>query len=234
MPANTLLAGTVMDAAAALLNDSAKVTYGYTVQPPYLNMALKELQEYYELHEISVTDAVSAPVIQMDAGQTEITYGATTSPALPNDLIEPLQLWERARNTDPFIPMTKKNFLPHNLEGIASNQFIYWVWQSQKIVVLAANQNNDIKMDYTRNLFQPVVNESSGINVVNAATFLEYRTAGLMAEFIERNQPSADKLNAYSQLAIDRAAGIDIKGKQRIMTRRRPFRGSYIRGGWVT
>lgn len=233
MPANTLLAGTVMDASAALMNDSAKVTYGYTVQPPYLNMALQELQEYYELHNISVTEEVSS-VIPVDAGDTEITYGATLTPALPDDMIMPKQLWERTRNTDPWTPMSKRDFLPHNLEGVETNMFIYWVFQASKIKLLASNQDNDIKIDYIRELFTPVVNESSFINVVNAATFLQYRTAGLMAEFIERNQPSADKLNSYAALAIDRAAGIDIKGKQNIMTRRRPFRGAYKRGGWVT
>lgn len=233
MAVDTLLAGTVMDAAASLMNDTAKVTYSYSVQPPYLNMALQELQEYYELHNISVTEEVSA-VIQVDIGETEITYGATLTPALPNDMIMPKQLWERTRNIDPWVPMTRRDFLPHNLEGIQTNMFIFWVFQSQKIKLLASNQNNDIKMDYIRNLFTPVVNESSFINVVNAATFLQYRTAGLMAEFIERNQPTADKLNSYAALAIDRAAGIDIKGKQNIMTRRRPFRGGYKRGGWVT
>ena len=233
MPADTLLAGTVMDAAAALLNDTGKVTYTYVNQIPYLNMALRELQEYYELHSISVTQKASA-VIQVNAGETELTYGATTSPELPDDMVEPSQLWERPRDTNPFVPMTRREYLPHNIEGVAISQFIYWVWQSQKIIVPVANQNNDIKIDYIRYLFTDMVNEASIINIVNAASFLQFRTAGLMAEFIERNQPSADKLNAYSQLAIDRAAGIDIKGKQNIMTRRRPFRSGYKRRGWMT
>lgn len=226
MPANTLLAGTVMDAAAALMNDSAKVVYTYTIQVPYLNIALNELQEFYELHSMPSSQK-SSTVIQVDAGETELTYGAVGTPALPDDMIEPEQLWERPRNDDPYIPMTRRSYLPHNLEGVAVSQFMYYVWQDGKIIVLPSNQNNDIKIDYVKFLFNPIVNDSSSIGIANAQTFLEYRTAGLMSEFIERNQASADKQNGYAALAIERATGIGIKSKQNIMTRRKPFRAAY-------
>jgi hypothetical protein len=232
MAAVDLLAGTVMDKAASLMNDSARTVYTYVAQVPYLNIALQELQEEFELNAIPATEEVSA-VIQMDAGDTEIIYNGVGVPTLPSDMVEPAQLWERTRGIDPFIPMTKKDYLPHNLEGVKTNQFIYYVWQAQKIKVLPSNADNDIKIDYIRQLFTPVVNEFSFINVINAATFLEYRTAGLLAEFIERNLTSANSLNAYAVLAMNRALGIGNKGKQNIMTRRRPFRANYKRRGWL-
>lgn len=228
-----LLAGTVMNAAASLLNDTARTIYTYTAQVPYLNMALRELQEYFELYSIPSTQQVSA-VINILANQTQIVYNGVGVPTLPNDMIEPQQLWEREKGVDPYIPMTKRDYLPHNLEGVKTGQFIYFVWQDQKIKFLPANRDNDIKIDYIRDLFAPVIDQNSFINIINAQTFLEYRTAGLMAEFIERNKSSADSLNAYSVLAIDRATGISIKGKQTIATRRRPFRAGYKKRGWVT
>ncbi len=228
-----LLAGTVMDKAASLMNDSARTVYTYAAQIPYINIALQELQEQFELHSVPVTENVSA-VINMPAGATTIVFNGLGVPTLPSDMIEPQQLWERNEGIDPFIPMTKRDYLPHNLEGVLINQFIYYVWQSNEIRVLPSNADNDIKIDYIKQLFQPVVNESSFINVINAATFLEYRTAGLLAEFIERNITSANALNAYAVLGMDRALGISSKGKQNIMTRRRPFRAGYKRGGWVT
>lgn len=230
MAASDLLAGTVMDGAASLMNDTARTTYTYTAQLPYLRIALQELQEYYQLHNIPVTEEVSA-VIPLDAGDIQIVYNGVGTKTLPSDMVEPQQLWERARNTDPFIPMTKRDYLPHGLEGTVTAQYIYYAWQSQKIKLLPTSQNNDIKIDYLKQLFTNIVNEGSQINVVNAATFLQYRTAALCAEFIERNKPSADGLNAYAELAKDRACGISVKGTQNIFTRRRPFRSGYKRGG---
>lgn len=227
-----LVASTVMAAAASLLNDTAQTVYTNTVQIPYLRIAMNELQEEYQLRAIPAVEEASA-VIQVDAGQTTIQFNAVGSPALPNDLIEPQELWERPRNTDPYVPMRKVDYLPHYLEGDTIGQFIYYVWQDQMIILPEANQNNDIKIDYIKELFPQLVDENSQINVINARTFLEYRTAALCAEFIERNITSANGLNAYAILARDRALGIGIKGKQSIQTRRRPFRQSYKRRGWI-
>ena len=225
-----LTAGQVMDISAALMNDPLRSQYNYAVQVPYINLALQELQETYELANIPATQVTSA-VIPMDAGQTTIIFNNGPGlPSLPDDLIEPAQLWESQRGLNEWIPMTKRDYLPHSLETILIPQFIYYTWNSQEIEVLQANQNNDIKMDYIGDLFVEVTDENTQINVINARTFLQYRTAGLLAEFIERNKPSADAFNADAILALDRATGIGTKGK----TRRKPFRSSYKRGGYIS
>lgn len=231
MAASDLLAGTVMDIAASLLNDTAKSVYTYAAQIPYVKLALQELEEIFQLHNVPVTEETSA-VIPMAVGDTEIVYnGGVGIPTLPNDMVEPAALWESAQGAENYFPMSKRQYLPHVLEGVVTNQFGIYVWQSQKIRVPLANAPIDIKIDYIKQLFMtPIVNESSIINVINARTFLEYRTAGLCAEFIERNQTSADSLNGYAILGLERATGISVKGTQNIMTRRRPFRGAYKRG----
>lgn len=239
MSAADVTGANIMDVSASLLNDTAKSTYTYAAQKPYLRLALQELRELYELNNIPVTQLTSA-VVQINAGVTQILYGAAgtpTNPKLPDDMVEPAQLWERTRDINPYTPMTKRDYLPHDLEGVTTNEFIYYVWNNQIIEVLPANQNNDIKIDYIRQMFPDAgaaIDETTQINVVNCMTFLEYRTAGLCAEFIERNETSANGLNASSLLAIDRALGIGAKGKQNIMTRRRPFRAGYKRRGWMT
>ncbi len=227
-----LVAGTVMDAVASLMNDSAKTNYTYNAIIPYLRIAMNELQEHYQLNAISSTE-VSTAAIAIPAGQTQIVFNGVGVPTLPTDLIEPQKLWERPTGIDPYVPMTKREYLPHGLEGIETSQFIYYVWQDNKIKFLPANQDNDIKMDYIKELFPQLVDQNSLINVINARTFLEYRAAGLCAEFIERNQPSAASMNTYAVLALDRATGIGVKGKQAINTRRRPFRSGYKRNGGI-
>jgi hypothetical protein len=223
-----LVASQVMAAAASLMNDTARTVYTYTVQIPYLRIAMNELQERYQLNAIPATQK-SSVVIPVDAGETEITFNAVGSPALPDDLIEPERLWERNRNINPFVPMTKVEYLPHDMEGVPTNNFVWYVWQDQKIILLESTQDNDIKIDYIKTLFPELVDENSQINVINARTFLEYRTAGLLAEFIERNLTSSESMNAYAMLALDRALGIGAHGKQAIQTRRRPFRSGWKR-----
>ncbi len=236
MAASDLTAGQVMNGSAALLNDPNRTVYTYAAQIPYLRIALQELREDFELNSIPVTENRSA-VIQINAGVTEIIYnaaGTPTNPSLPDDMVEPKALWERARGIDPYTFMSRVDFLPEYMAGTLIPQFLIYSWQDQKIKVMPANANNDIKIDYVKELFQNITDENSLINVVNAITALQFRTAGLCAEFIERNQTSADSMNAAAQLALNRVEGIGIKGKQSIVTRRRPFRSSYKRNRLVT
>jgi hypothetical protein len=236
MASPDLTAGTVMNAAAALLNDVTRTVYTYAVQLPYLNMALQELQELFELNEVPVTDTVSA-VIQIDAGVSSVGYAPTppiaATPYLPDDLIEPQILWTRTRDIDPYVPMNRVDFLPRWMEGTEISQLTDYVWQTQQIKFFPANGDNDIKLDYIRNLFTAVTSSASDIAVVNAASFLEYRTAGLLAEFVELNKIRADNLTGFASLAMDRAVGIGTKGRQVIITRRRPFRSSYKRRSFM-
>lgn len=222
-----LTAGTVMDSVAALMNDSAKQQYTYVIQLPYLNRALQELQEIFELNEVPVADTITSSPITIPAGTTQIIYDGSGVPKLPDDLIEPQVLWERPYNTDPYTKMNRVDYLDQALAGVEINQFISYVWDAQKITFFPANQINQIKIVYIRALFTPATSSSSAINVVNAESYLSFRTAGLCSEFVGENKTRADSLNSDASLAMDRVIGIGSKGRQLIMTRRRPFRSCY-------
>lgn len=230
-----LTAAQVMDAAASMLNDTAKTHFTYTAQIPYLNMALRELQEFFELNNVPVTDDKSA-LINVPTGTTEIGFSPTPpiagTPYLPDDLIEPKLVWERKENVNPYTPMTRVDYLPDSLAGVTISQFLVYVWQEQKIKVLATNQDNDIKLDYVRRLFTTVTASTDTLNVVNAQSFLSYRTAGLVSEFVGENKTRADDLNSAASGALDRVIGIGTKGRQAITVRHRPFRSSYKRRGF--
>lgn len=229
-----LTAAQVMDASASMLNDTAKSSYTYTAQIPYLNMALRELQEYFELNNVPVTDQKSA-VIEVDSGVTSVGFSPTPSivgtPYLPDDLIELRVVWQRNRGIDPWLIMTKFDFLDEALAGTETSQFYGYVWQAQEIRFLPSNADNDIKLDYIRKLFTTVTASTDTLNVVNAQSFLSFRNAALCAEFIGENKTRADALNADATLALDRTLGISTKGRQAIMIRHRPFRNSYKRQG---
>jgi acetylglutamate synthase len=231
MGVSDLTAAQVMSKSASLMNDTAMQVYTYTASLPYLQIALQELQEYFQLHSISTIENTSA-VITVPSGTTEVGYNAIAPiPSLPSDMVEPAEVWARQTGTGSYSPLTRRDFIAPSLASVPVSSFSIYVWQDQKIKLPPSNQSNDLKIQYNRELFTNIVDSNSFINVINARTFLEFRTAALLAQFIERNESSASALNNYAGLALDRATGIQTRGKQRIMTRRRPFRSGYKRSG---
>jgi hypothetical protein len=227
MPTPDVTAGEIMLTSAALLNDSAQQVYTNAVQIPYLKIALRELREYIELDNIPVTTK-SSSIITLAAGITEL--GFATTPALPTDLIEIIQLWESTTGTNNFTPMERKNLIPHYLNGVEYFSFNIWAWEGNIIHLLPCVQSNDLKIDYIKQL-PNIVGQNSTIGIINGQSFLEYRTAALLAQFIGQNETRANELNANAGNAIERILGIENKAKQAIMTRRLPFRANWKRRG---
>ena len=222
-----------MNQSAALMNDAAKSVYSFTIQIPYLNMALQELQEIFELNNVPVTDTVTSSPISVPAGDTRLAFAPAATPNLPADLIEPKVVWERQTGIDPYVPMNRVDFLPRNMEGVEITQLVNYTWQSQEIRFLASNQINQIKIDYIRNLFSAFTASTDEVSIVNTQSFLEYRTAGLLAQFCGENPTRAQSLNQDAVLALDRSVGIGTKGRQVINIRHRPFRSSYKRKSYM-
>jgi len=232
-----MFAVVVTDAVAALMNDQAKDTYTFPVVLPYLNMALAELAEEFQLNNVPVTNEDSE-VIEIDAA-TDIVV-ITVEPANPDfdphypaDLVDIQQLWQRNRGVDPWIQVTRREFLPLDLVNAPINQFTYWVWENQEIRLLPANADNDLKIDYIANKFTPIVGENDEITIINAQSFLQYRTAALCSEFIGENPERGEQLNNYAVLALDRVEGISAKGRQSIITKRRPYMAARKARTWL-
>lgn len=217
-----------MDRAAAYMNDAAKSIYNYNVQIPYLNSAIQSLQEYYELHGISTTQKTSA-LINVPSGTTAI--GFATTPALPSDLIEPVDVWEKREGTNGYVLVDKRNFFPGSMDGIQTSYFGIYTWNGQALKFPSATQDIDIKIDYIAEMFLQVGTSADILTLINARSYLEYKTAANLAKFVAENPTRAMELEREAEIAIDKASGIAIKGKQNIATRRRPFRGgrSYYR-----
>lgn len=229
----TLVASTVMDQAAALMNDVAKSIYTYTIQIPYLNLALQALQEEFELNNVPVTDTVTSAAIEVPAGTEAIGFAPTPpvadTPYLPDDIIEPKVVWVSESGQNQYIPIGRVDFLPRYEEGVEVNLINEYVWQSQEIRFLAANEDNDVKLDYIRNLFQPVTLSTDSLGVINAASYLEFKTAAYLAVFIGENPTRGGQLDSEATEALYRSLGISSKGRQRINIRHRPFRANYKR-----
>lgn len=225
-----ITAGEVMQRSASLLNDTARSLYTFSAQVPYLNIAMDELQELFEENNIASTCQESAVIPTTNS--TSITEIGFTN-GLPADLIEIQQIWERPTGSQNYdwLPLKRKDYLPKNQVPITN--FIFFTWQDQKLKLPACNGDNDIKLDYIKSLFTPVVDENTVINVINCKSFLSYRNAALCAMYIGENESRADSLNTSSALAISRALNINVKNQQTQIGRRRPFMSSYRRSGFL-
>lgn len=218
-------AGTVMDGARALLNDQDAQIFTNTNLLQYLKTAFRELREYFSESNIPVTNKTDT-VLSIPASTTEITF--VSSPALPQDLVEIQAVWFRQENTDPWYPLTRREFIPPQLESIEYSEFMYWAWVDNKLKLLPSNQILDLKLEYIQQLTEPA-DANSTLGIINGQSFLEARVAALAARFMMEDVQRAQDLDMVAQAAIDRAINVENKAKQSIYTRRKPFRA-----GWKT
>jgi len=217
-----MIAKTVLDGSAALLNDTALTVFTYAAQVPYLNIALQELMEELELNNVPVTNKRSSSITIL-AG-IEGIGGGGGKPDLPAGFVEPLELFERVSGSNySFINMKRCDFLPVN--QVPTAYLIYWTFNNGVIEFIPGGATGDIEVqiDFMQSILPPVADENGEIRYDKGTTFLKYRTAALCAEFIGENKTRADDLNAIAGSALQRSLGISTKGRQQFNTRRRPF-----------
>jgi hypothetical protein len=213
----------IMASVASLMNDTARNVFTDAAVLPYLNIALNDLQELFELNNIPVTNEVSA-TLAVTAGTTVI--GPTT---LPTGLIEIRSLFERPTGSNnTFIEMSRREFLPQS--NVVSNYFGVFAWVDNEIRLLEANTNIDLRLEYVKSIFAtPILigGVSVDLGIIGTQQYLIFRTASLCAEFISENKTRAQSLDGYAADALSRALSIPTKSKQSIQVRRRPFRSGY-------
>jgi hypothetical protein len=228
MPTPDLTAGSVMDTVASLMNDTSKQNYTYVAQLPYLKMALQDLRKLLELNNSPITNETSV-IKTIPASATVL--GFNTIPALPIDLIDIQRIYESPTGLNQFVPMDKIEFIPVRSSNVEVSQFRVWAWISNEVRFLPSVSIIDVKLDYIKTLFTNVVDQNSQLSIINADSYLQFRTAALCAEFIGENATRAMSLNNQAIEAFEVLIGIDNKSKQGIYTRRRPFRAAWKHRG---
>lgn len=223
----------VISGIASLMNDTHQYMYTNENVLPYLNIAMRDLMEIFEVANVQYTNATSE-ILNIPAyvsGPTIIEIGPSGGPPqLPQGLVEIQDLWERQSGVDPWTKMARKEQLPYYEEGVLCTQFLVYTYNEGKIKMLATSQVNDLKIDFIKNMFNlPInpnqVNDQLPFNLCQS--YLEYRGAQLCSMYIGENPTRAEQLGQDAQLAIDRALSIYAKGRQAINTRRRPFRAAF-------
>lgn len=213
----------VFEGSRALLNDQSGAVYTNTVQLPYLKMAYEEIKQACEEYQIPL-NLVTSEAITISQGITDI--GGPTGPALPSDLVEPLECWEIPAGTNnDYMLMRRLQFLPKT--STLTSYLEVWSWMEGYIHFLGANGDIQVKLDYLATGVPDVVNENTLVKMTNAVNFLKYKTAALCAMFIDENETRAAALAELANDAKDTLLNIKIKAQQNISTRRRPFMAAY-------
>jgi len=221
-------AGEVFDKARFLLNDTAAAVFTDEVLLPALKIATDDLRLECEDNNIPYTNLTSAAIL-INAGVTSI--GGSGSPALPSDLIEIVEMYERVAGTNQdYMQMSRRNFLPKSEYQTTFLQV--YTWQGQVVRFLGATGNIQVKIDYVGNSLNRVIDKNSEIAIYNSISFLGFRTAALAANYIGENKTRSDELNSEAVRCIETMENIGIKNQQSIPIRRRPFMSSYRSRGW--
>lgn len=219
-----LRGGDVMVNVASLLNDPDLTDYTPEVMTRYLNLAIEELNEHLAEANISLTNQVSQ-VITILKGDNKIINP-------PIDIIEIQELGERAKGSnDSFINLPRKEF-PENYPP--SSSLLFWCYQGQKILFNpnGATTDREVQLKYICSAIKRIADQYGVIGSWNASSFLSYKTAALLSQFVGENETRSGILNEQAELALERIVGISNKGKQQIMTRHRPFRAGYKSRGY--
>src|SRR6185436_13671543 len=120
MSTTAVTAGQIMDRVARLLNDANRTDYTYTVQLPFLNMAIEEFSDLTSEANTPFSNLTSgnegvAPII-VPVGVTFLVASDSTGvpptwPKYPPDLIEIQEIGERVSgDKGPFRMLPRKEF----------------------------------------------------------------------------------------------------------------------------
>lgn len=227
-----LLAQDIFTQSAALLNDQGLATSGiptlftYTAQMPYLNMALAELRETLEQYNIQSTNVENTQLVVL-AGAVQILQRN-----LPQNLIAIQNLQERdnGQTSEDWQDMQRCEFLPGFT--VQTTSLVYWTYQGQNINFIGATSDRQLRLEYIADTLPKIIDPADPIVLINAQSFLNYRTAALCSEFIGENQTRAASLNQDAQSSLDRFLQIGVKDKQVYPARRRPFLAGYRGRGY--
>jgi len=219
--ATAYTSGSVMQAAAALMNDPARTLYSYTVQLPFLKMAMQELEQAMDLFDNPYNLSIDA-AIDVAANATLLT--------LPASFFLPISLMERpdgSTSDADWSPMTEISTIDasDSVSSVPTTTLTGWIFRDGNVVfVPVATTAREVKLKYWRMILVTITDESYVENYIGANNFLAYRTAALLATFINKDEFRANSLNGNADSALDMLVSLYTKNGQGIRVRRKPFR----------
>jgi hypothetical protein len=211
----------------ALLNDSQGNLFTDAVLLPYVNSAYRKLQRaignagaggFIQDDALLIVTAVTQPDTSL---QVAITDATAPPNQLPTDLLLPVKIWERPRNsTQDFVEMvdlSQHGGLPSRVQGITLN---VWEWRADGIYFLGATQDTQIRLRYIK-AYPDLADATSPVLVRYAQEAIAYAAAALAGW--ARGSPLAEKWDEAATDALEDLVSAAVRREQQSARRRRPF-----------
>lgn len=216
----SLTSGEVMDEAALLLNDAAKITFTYAVQAPWLRRAVNEYSD-----ELAVN---SIPLLRKISTTAPLLSGNASVP-LPSDALLPIMLEERAYgSSEAFSGMTQLDTIPVN--QTAGNSLDFWAFEGtlfNSVPVIntpGATSSREVRITYQKFLpYSGIVDGTTDFSTsiaANSKRFLASKVAELISRFVLQNVARGNELKSESGQSLYRIIQIWTKFRQRTPIRK--------------
>jgi len=167
------LAATVADIntlARSLLGDVAQDVYTDAVLLEYIKTAYREMERLMRSAGVSVFRKTSS-ALTVTSGTVTLT--TATTPALPSDLLRPLEIMERVSGTGTYVRMSQSYGV---LEDRAATALIQeWDWKNNALFFPAASGDVQIKIEYEAEL-AALTNSASALLIPNCMDGVAYLT----------------------------------------------------------
>lgn len=205
-----MLAAEIMDEAAALMNDSGKLTWGYPQLLPYLQRAYRTLELHLFLNGVRSLKEVSA-IIQVPQGSVDVL--------LPTDFVQPISMGERALgSSDGYFPVTESDWD----KRLDSESLQFWVWREDALKVNTPSTDREVLLRYRKGLMA-VTSENSNITILLSKPYLSAKTAANASGFGAANMERAGVLNNEANDCLGMLISAEIRNQQGARFRRKPY-----------
>lgn len=194
---------------------------------PYVNSAYRTVQRALAMagSPLFRTDDVLlvVPLVASPDVSVQVVINDATPPPnqLPQDLLEPVKLWERQNlTTDSFVEMVNLTYqggLPSRLQA---ERLIEWEWRDDGMYFIGATVDTQIRLRYRRSLAD-LLDGASSISIRNSQEALAYYTAAMAGA--ARGSPLAQTWETMGEDAKDKLVSAAIRQEQYSPRRRRPY-----------
>ena len=238
---------TVLQFARVIANDATISLAGNLLSdsqpyvPTLLQLAWRKLQDRLGNNAIEdfPSETILLGVTAMPAGPvsdpgTQVYVGfdgyydgfaVNPAPTLPLDLETPLKLWERASGINAqFIEMNQINTgLPSRSKSTMLRE---WEYRQQKIFMVGATQDNEIRLRYRKRYDDPEID--GVIPIIDCAVALAYNVVDIFA--LSRGSTVSAQFTMEREEATKQLVNRSTRKKQRSNFRRQPYsrRGSRL------
>ncbi len=207
--------GSVMQRAAAHLNDVNQLVYNSTVLLPFFNMAIDELQE--ELGVFEITDMRKESIIIL------VPSTSPTVPQLPLDFLEAYDILERMQGSqDSWRQVNEVVAIDPNLKSTSIDQ---WTERATGILINPPSNGREILLEYIASM-TVAEGEDGPINIETSRRLLALLTARNAARDLGNSMSKAQTYEPDIFRARDRLTRRLQKRSQDSMgVRRLPYQG---------